>query len=112
MTKAEAESMGLKLRPLLAWDFTRGAAVVVKPGRSFSHLVYGVDDFQAIQLVKVDSETTPPEVILCSGGSFKGVPLRPLYFSHDLSMSKRAVPVDWEVGVSYDEYRSKVPAQS
>jgi hypothetical protein len=110
LTAQDAALLGLQVHALLCWDLQRSVSVRIRPETVVTHLVYGLDDFQGVTLVKVDPTTEPPEVTLCkSGQGYSGVPIRPLYWDVAKGMSRRAIPLDWRSGISYDDWRTKVP---
>jgi hypothetical protein len=101
ISRKEAEELGLEIHRLLTWDFEAGHPRRTAEGEVVTHLVYGLDDFQiATKVHKREMESVPPDVITDASS---GLPLRPMYIGDGLS--KRAVPISWNEGVDFIEWR-------
>lgn len=106
LSRSKAEKLGLKVHPLLSWDLSKACARVMKPDQVYTHLVYGLDNFEYMQLEPIVLDKEVAETIVRK--SEPHFPLRPLFLNPVTGMSQRAIPLDWHSGVSYNDYRSTV----
>jgi len=104
ITREEAGELGLEIYPLISWCFDLGNPRRLKPDEDTENLVYGLDDFQvSTKVYRRTKETTPPDVLTCEQ---TGLPLRPLYINLKDGIVKRTIPISWNEGVDYYEWKS------
>jgi hypothetical protein len=103
LTRKEAEELGLEVYRLVTWDFEKGNPRRTQEGEVVTHLLYGLDDLEiGTRLLKRTLEAIPPDVLQHEA---TGIPLRLLYVNLKDGILKRAVPISWNEGVDYYEWK-------
>ena len=105
LSRKEAKELGLELHRLLTWDGELGNPRRLQVGEVVVNLVYSLDEFQlSTKVHKRTLDNVPPETLTC--GEI-GLPLRPMYVDLNDGRTKRAIPISWNEGVDYVEWKSR-----